>query len=88
MAVWRGAWLLGLGNQQRVAKLDERVAADKRSRLADMVDALKTIKLGDDDGHDVLVTSGLNGLAVEADERLGIVFDGIWSAGDNRSWNL
>ena len=30
-AVWRGAWLLGLGNQQRVAKLDERVAADKRS---------------------------------------------------------
>lgn len=35
-----------------------------------MVDALKTIELGDDDGHDVLVTSGLNGLAVEADERL------------------
>lgn len=45
LAVWRGAWLLGLGYQQRVAKLDERVAADKRAGLADMVDALKTIEL-------------------------------------------
>lgn len=54
MALWRGAWLLSLGYQQRVAKLDERVAADKRSGLADMVDALKAIELGDDDGYDVL----------------------------------
>ena len=64
------ARLLGLGNQQRIAKLDERIAADKRAGLADMVDALEAIELRDDDGHDVLVTSGLNGLAVEADERL------------------
>ena len=35
-----------------------------------MVDALKTIELGDDDGHDVLVAGGLDGLAIEADERL------------------
>lgn len=62
--------LLGLGNQQRIAKLDERIAADKRARLADVVDALEAVELRDDDGHDVLVTGGLDSVAVEADERL------------------
>ena len=64
------ARLLGLGNQQRVAKLDERIAADKRARLADVVDALEAVELRDDDGHDVLVAGGLDSVAVEADERL------------------
>lgn len=60
----KAAWKL-LGDDQRIADLHERAAAEQGAGGADCVDLVQLLGVAHHAGHDVVMAGGLDGLVVK-----------------------